>query len=257
VTRENSILGQLASGCLDLVFAPLCLGCRQPISTRAADRMVCGTCWSRLRALPSPRCERCWNPLAASIPGIPSAPCQLCAQIPPSLRAVRSSFVHEEPLRQLIHALKYGGWQKLGEALGSRVAQLPLPLEVVEETGLVIPVPLAPARLRQRGYNQAMLLAREIAARRRWRLAPELLERVRSSGSQTSLHPSERRANVAGAFAATPGAAELVCGQHILLVDDVWTTGATAIACGEALLTVGARAFSVITLARALPELNR
>jgi ComF family protein len=165
--------------------------------------------------------------------------------------------VHEEPLRQLIHALKYAGWEKLGDVLGSRVAQLPLPLEVEEEVNLIVPVPLAPARLRQRGYNQALVLAREIGARRGWRLAPELLERTRSSGSQTSLHPSERRANVAGAFAATPRAGGVVGGQHILLVDDVWTTGATAIACGQALLEVGARAFSVITLARALPELNR
>jgi ComF family protein len=253
----NTLLGQFASGCLDLVFAPLCLGCRKPISTRAVDRLVCGTCWSRLRALPSPRCERCWNPLPTSIPGIPTAPCQLCAQIPPSLRAVRSCFVPEEPLRQLVHSLKYGGWLKLGESLGKRLAQLPLPLEVEEEVRLVVPVPLARVRLRQRGYNQAQAIAREIAARRGWHLAPELLERVRSSGSQTSLHPSERRANVAGAFAAAPRTSGSVIGQHILLVDDVWTTGATAIACGEALLRAGARAFSVITLARALPELNR
>jgi ComF family protein len=254
---KQSILGALGSGWLDLVFAPVCLGCSAPVTTAAVDRIVCATCWSRLRPLPLPRCARCWTPRPTGIPGIPSPPCGTCAGLPPSLRAVRSSFVHEEPLRQLVHAMKYGGWLKLGESLGKRLAELPMPIEVEEEVEIVVPVPLAAARLRQRGYNQALLLAHEIGVRRGWRVEPQMLERVRSSGSQTSLHPSERRANVAGAFAVPPRASGEVTGQHILLVDDVWTTGATAIACGEALLVAGARSFSVITLARALPELNR
>jgi predicted amidophosphoribosyltransferase len=82
-----------------------------------------------------------------------------------------------------------------------------------------------------------------------------LLLRVRSTGSQTTLHPSERRANVAGAFRAAAGTR--LAGEHVMIVDDVWTTGATALACGEALLLAGARAYSVVTLARALPELDR
>lgn len=252
----QTLLGRLAEGCLDLVFAPLCLGCRCPISTAATDRLVCAACWSRLRPLPHPRCERCWTPRPTSIPGIPTAPCSLCAQLPPSLRAVRSAFVHEAPLRQLIHALKYGGWWRVSFSLGRRMAQLSLPEEVREEARLVIPVPLTPVRFRQRGYNQALLLAREVGAQAGWRLEPDLLRRVRSAGSQTTLHPSERRANVAGAFEATGGSRQLQ-GEHVVLVDDVWTTGATAIACGDALLKAGARAYSVITLARALPELNR
>jgi ComF family protein len=253
----HPLLRQIAAGWLDLVFAPVCLGCCQPISTAATDRLVCGSCWSRLRPIPLPRCERCWSPQPTSIPGIPAAPCQLCAELPPSLRAVRSAFVHESPLREMIHSLKYGGWWRVAAALGDRMARLPMPLEVEEEVRLVVPVPLNRVRMRQRGYNQALLLAEEVNSRRGWTVCPDLLQRARASGSQTTLHPSERRANVAGAFVAAPGAESLVAGEHVLLVDDVWTTGATALACGEALLGAGARAYSVITLARALPELNR
>jgi ComF family protein len=250
-----ALLGRLATGLLDLIFAPVCLGCRQPVSKTVTARLVCSTCWSRLRPLPFPRCPRCWSPRPTAIPGIPAAPCSLCSLLPPSLRSVRSAFVHEAPLRELVHGLKYGGWWRLAAPLGERLAMLELPEEVTEEVRLVVPVPLTSVRLRQRGFNQALLLAREVASRRGWELAPDLLQRVRSTGSQTSLHPSERRANVAGAFQAAAGAT--VAGEHILLVDDVWTTGATALACGEALLQAGARAYSVITLARALPELNR
>jgi ComF family protein len=120
-----------------------------------------------------------------------------------------------------------------------------------------VPVPLNSARHRQRGYNQALLLASEISSQKGWTLAPGVLRRVRSAGSQTNLHPSERRANVAGAFQVNDGETPSLAGEHVLLVDDVWTTGATAIACGDALIAAGARAYSVITLARALPELNR
>ncbi|CAN5851319.1 ComF family protein [soil metagenome] len=254
---QPTLIGKLAAGWLDLVFAPLCLGCRQPISTTARDRLVCGTCWSRLRSIPLPRCDRCWSPRSTGVPGIPGPSCQLCSQLPPSLRAVCSAFVHEEPLRQLIHALKYGGWWKVAAALGTRMAGLSLPREIEEEVRIVVPVPLNPVRLRQRGYNQALLLASEVSARKGWKLAPDLLRRVRSAGSQTTLHPSERRANVAGAFQIGDGEAPPLAGEHVLLIDDVWTTGATAIACGDALIAAGARAYSVITLARALPELNR
>lgn len=253
----TSPLRQLGTGLLDLVFAPVCLGCGAPISTRAADRRICSACWSRLRPLPLPRCERCWEPRPTRVAGLPGGPCPLCDQLPPSLRAVRSAFVHGEPLRTLLHALKYGGWSSIAAPLGERMGRLPLPLEVEEEARVVVPVPVSAARGRERGYNQALLLAREVARARGWELGAEWLLRTRSSGSQTTLHPSERRANVAGAFRLAPGIAAAAGGEHIVLVDDVWTTGATALACGEALLAAGARAFSVITLARALPGLNR
>lgn len=154
----------------------------------------------------------------------------------------------------MVHALKYGGWRALAREMGARMTGIDFPLEVREEVKLVVPTPVSSVRLRQRGYNQAALLAEAVADELGLRCVPDLLVRTRASETQTALHPSERRANVAGAFRARVGSGPSLRLEHVLLVDDVWTTGATALACGAALTDAGARAFSVLTFARALPE---
>lgn len=170
---------------------------------------------------------------------------------------MRSAYVLEGPAHRMVHGLKYGGWHCLAEAMGNRMARVPLGEEAEQEVSAVTPVPLSEVRLRQRGYNQAALLARVVARFRGLSLRPDLLQRARATESQTTLHPSERRANVAGAFRVSPAGAASVRRQHLLIVDDVWTTGATTLACAEALLDAGGRAVSVLTFARALPELHR
>lgn len=253
----RALLADLAGGLLDLVFAPVCVGCGAPVAREEGERRVCRACWSRSRPVPLPRCERCWSPRPSQPAGELATACPECARLPPSLRAVRSAFVHEGPVRQMVHALKFGGWWSVAGPLAERMAALPLPLEVTEEVRLVVPVPLSAVRLRERGYNQAEHLAVALAARRGWSCRPGALVRSRATERQATLHPAERRANVTGAFRAVPEAAGGLRGEHVLLVDDVWTTGATAIACGAALVEAGARAYSVVTFARALPELNR
>jgi ComF family protein len=243
----------LLEGLLDLVFAPVCAACGSAVPTAARDRLVCLTCTARLRPLPLPRCDRCWNPHEPAL----REDCGVCAELPPALRAVRSAAVMEGPARDLVHALKYRGWSAVAPALAARMAALPFPLEVEEEVRLVVAVPLSRVRLRERGYNQAALLAGAVAARRGWTDEPRLLARARATERQTTLHPAERRANVAGAFSVPEAARASVRGEHVLIVDDVWTTGATALACLDALLVAGARAASVLTFARALPELTR
>jgi ComF family protein len=241
----------LREGLLDLVFAPVCAGCRTPVPTAREERLVCGVCWSRLRPLPAPRCERCWTPLPAD------GACRGCPEIPAGVRAVRSAFLLGEEARALVHALKYGGWSALARPLAHRMAELPLPADVAREARVVVPVPTSPVRLRERGYNQAALLAAEYAVRTGRCVESGLLLRMRASETQTTLHPGERRANVAGAFSVPPARADSLAGEHLLLVDDVWTTGATARACARALLDAGARVVSVVTFARVLPELER
>jgi len=188
----------------------------------------------------------------------PSPVCRACSVWPAGIRAIRSAFALGEVPRALAHALKYQGWSAAADGMAARMAGLELPADTVAEARLVIPVPTSRTRLRERGYNQAAILAERFAARTGRVFAADLLRRVRATASQTSLHPGDRRANVAGAFAAAGnGAANALPGEHVILVDDVWTTGATALACADALRDAGARAVSVVTFARAVPELKR
>jgi ComF family protein len=160
-------------------------------------------------------------------------------------------------MRQAIHAFKYDGLRPaahpLGQLLASAIARL---RSEAPSDLLVVPVPLHRAKLADRGFNQARLLAAEaIASLRRshpaWQLtlAPTTLVRLRVTQSQAGLTPRQRRQNLRGAFAVSDPAA--VAGRHVLIVDDILTTGATARACARALLAAGAASAWVATLARA------
>ncbi|HEX9936274.1 MAG TPA: ComF family protein [Longimicrobium sp.] len=258
-TSTTSVAADLArglwSGALDLVFAPVCVACREPIPTTSGERLVCGVCWLRCRPLPIPRCGRCWSPVPPDREPAPT--CRTCREWPPSVRAIRSAYAIGQVPRALVHALKYRGWTAVAQPMAARMAALELPADVKAEAELVIPVPSSAARLRERGYNQAELLARGVARISGRILATGVLERTRAAGSQTALHPGERRANVARAFAVPPGRAAELRGEHVIVVDDVWTTGATSLACVGALLEAGARVASVVTFARVVPELER
>jgi ComF family protein len=217
--------------------------------------MVCALCWARARPLPDPKCDRCWTPLPPLSGGVPAA-CRFCPGLRPAIRAIRSAYLLDDVSRPLVHALKYRGWYGAGAPMARRMVDAGWPDEVEREADVVVPVPLSPVRRRERGYNQAALLGTEIAVAKGWSFAPELLVRTRSAGSQTTLHPSERQANVAGAFRVSEREAGTLVARHLVVVDDVWTTGATSLACADALLSAGARAVSVLTFARALPELE-
>jgi ComF family protein len=246
---DRSLLHRLRDGLLDLVFAPVCVACRGAIPARDPVRVICRLCWARARPLPAPNCARCWEPIAVS--GAASHFCGVCASLPPGLRSVRSAFLMQPPTSEMVHALKYGGWEAAAAPMGERMAAVPLPPDVADEAVLVVPVPVSRSRLRERGYNQAEMLAAVVARASGRRLEPGLLIRTRATESQTALHPDERRANVAHAFAVAAGRSAELHREHVLLVDDVWTTGATAAACAETLLEAGARAVSVLSFARA------
>ena len=181
--------------------------------------------------------------------------CQECLDWPASLRSARSACLLHPPADALVHQLKYRGWKALAGVMAERMAAVALPPDVVSEARLVTPVPTTAVRLRQRGYNQAELLARGVAAATGRGFLPAL-ERAHGTGSQTTLQPVARAANVAGAFRPMSAARNGIAGEHLLLVDDVLTTGATVVACAEALVAAGARCVSVLTFARATGRLR-
>jgi ComF family protein len=240
---------EMLSGLLDLVFAPACLACGSVISTGDSRRYVCRRCLALLRALPPPCCRRC----GASLLRTGSASeyqCGECAHWPASLRYARSACLMHPPADAIVHHLKYGGWRVLAEPMAERLLSVDLPDEVRTEARYVVAVPTSRARLRGRGYNQAALLAGAYA-RSRGLERLDALERTRAQDTQTALQPMQRAANVAGAFRLNQGAPQLA-GEHILLIDDVLTTGATVAECATALVAGGARCVSVLTFARAL-----
>lgn len=204
--------------------------------------------------LPPPLCSRCGFPRLRT-GRIPGPTCQECQEWPTSLRAARSACVLRPPADALVHELKYRGWHRLAPSMAGRMAGVALPGDVAAEARIVVPVPTTAVRLRERGYNQAALLAHAFADRS-GRIVLEALRRGAGASSQTGLQPAARLANVAGAFAPTEAAGAEFAGEHLLLVDDVLTTGATVIACCEALVAAGARCVSVITFARAIGRLR-
>lgn len=232
----------------DLLLPAGCISCRIWVPGGAAAPLVCARCRTRLKVAPWPRCERCHFPSGTGRTS--DLQCRGCQDWPASLSAARYAYVLAPPADDLVHALKYEGWPELAPLMASAMT----PLSVPSGGGrvLVVPVPTTTTRLRTRGYNQAGLLAECYAATRSLALAEPLL-RTGTSASQTSLHPSERRANVAGVFSLAAGAAAVLRGAHVILIDDVLTTGATACEAAETLLTSGAARVTLIAYARALP----
>jgi ComF family protein len=175
------------------------------------------------------------------------ATCAACLRRPPPYRDARSAARYTGVAREALHALKFRGQARLAAPLSDLLvdvcaAAAPLLAD------LVVPVPLHPERERQRGFNQSALLARRLASRLRLPCRTRALERWRPTRPQTELTGRERRRNVRGAFSVAEPAR--VRDRHVMLVDDVLTTGATVLECSRVLVRAGARAVSVVTVAR-------
>jgi ComF family protein len=246
-------LADVGAGLAQLFFPRACAACDDLLDD--TDRgVVCGRCWARLPRLRAPQCDRCGHPkpLRGYCPG--------CELLPAYVRASRSlCWVPDDTSSAIVSALKYDGWPAVVEGMAERLARLRWPDDVVRERAALVPVPLAPVKQRARGYNQAERLAAAVA--RHWGVPvwDDVLTRTRATPSQTRLTPGERLANVHGAFSLKNGdeVAARVRGQHLILVDDVLTTGATLNACAASLFGAGARTLSYLTFGRARAAADR
>ena len=250
-----------ALGCA--LLPAFCTLCGSPLP-QLSSVPICNACWTEFPVQSGPSCACCGDTLAA--PALSSGPpvgtssaalCRPCRLAPPPFVRAVAYGLYQDRMKQAIHALKYDrlhpAARRLGRMLAEAIAQLAAeaPAEM-----LVVPVPLHRSKNAQRGFNQARSLAAHALGFLRkthpeWRLtlAPSTLMRLRATESQAGLTFRQRRLNVRGAFTVSDPSA--VAGKHILVIDDIFTTGATARAAAQALARAGAASVWVATRARA------
>lgn len=241
---------QWVTAFLDLLFPPLCSVCGLRLGAGRQDPL-CGACWERLERIAPPYCARCGRPFYALSPHAAwegSAQCEGCWREPPPFAYARAVTLYGDTVREAIHALKFGRKTALARPLGDLLAKNGRSLLPAVSVDGLVPVPLHPTREAERGFNQSLLLVRRVA--RQWRLPvfPAALRRVVATRPQTEFSTRDRRANVRGAFSLSHPAQ--VEGRHLLVIDDVFTTGATVVECCRVLLEGGASTVGVLTVAR-------
>ena len=246
-TSQQAWLGKLRTCALDLLFPPHCAACQ------SLGAWLCADCLDKIEAIEPPVCEHCGVPLPGAQPGSDGvAICARCQISPLQLDGHRAYAVHGGPLRKAIHRFKYEDLRGLAPLLGqlmadgwNRLSPRDLNLDAI------VPVPLHRSRQRERGYNQAALLARELGQCLQLRVIESAVVRSRATAPQVDLNAQARRANVRDAFRSRGND---LAGKCVLLVDDVCTSGATLESTCEALRGAGVSSVWACTLARARPD---
>ncbi len=232
---------------LDIIFPPVCPLCRVMVM----DGILCPKCRGKLlsKRITPPFCALCGIPFIAygcDRANIPTRLCGSCITEKKPFKEARSAFAYEGAIVDAIHRFKYNGAVELAGYLGRLASD---GTEFSARPDVVVPVPLHKKRLRRRGFNQSLLLAREAAKKFSVKVDCLNLKRVRDTDAQANLKLKEREDNIKGAFAVTDGKA--FGNKTVLLVDDVFTTGATIRECARTLERAGAEV-QVLTLARTL-----
>lgn len=240
---------KLISVVVSLLYPQRCPGCQVFVPS---DEHFCHGCLPFVQTITPPLCLKCGIPFPTGVG--PNHECGVCLEFPPPFRQARAwAYYHygdtpQQPVSEAIQQFKYHRNLSVGKLL-AQLAAIHFPF--TDETyDVIIPIPLHISRLRWRGFNQALLLSRTIGRTHRVPVDPFILERSRPTVPQTQLKESERRENVKNAFTVTTP--ERIQDQCVLLVDDVYTSGATVAECSKALSRAGAHAVDVFTLARAV-----
>jgi ComF family protein len=240
-------LAEILRDISSVIFPPQCLGCAE-ILNPGENRIFCLACEAKVDIINGAICSVC----GISFPDSPSPGhrCGDCIENKPFFSCARAVFSYESLILEAIHRFKYHRDLAVGETLASFMADFAFPDINFPEYTMIMPVPLHVKKLRQRGFNQSLILAKAIGKRHKIPVDFSLLKRHKFTESQTGMTKDERRKNIKGAFEIT--AWEKIAGQNIILVDDVFTTGATANECAKTLLKAKAQKVAVLTLARVL-----
>jgi ComF family protein len=238
-------LRELINDVSDIIFPPQCLACAEIIN-QPAKQVFCSTCQEKIVFITDNFCPICGVPFLVCPAG--THICGNCLVNKPYYTRARAVAGFETVIMDAIHKFKYGRNVSTGNSLGLFMANFSFPDFNFSEYSLLIPVPLHIKRLRDRGFNQSLLLAKEMGEKYNLPVKFSLLKRSKFTLTQTGLNKAEREKNIKGAFVVAKK--EKVTGKNIILIDDVYTTGATVNECARVLLKAGAQKVSVLTLSR-------
>jgi ComF family protein len=238
----SSLLRRSFAALSDVIMPPVCLACREPL---AGHDTLCPSCWAGIDFIRPPLCDRLGMPMPFDAGGVMISAAAVAA--PPPYGRARAVAAYSGQMRELVHGLKFHDRHDVRRLLGRWLVEAGR--DLISEAEVVIPVPLSRWRLLQRRFNQAAILAAEVARLTDLRFEPLALRRTRATPSQVGLTRRQRQENVSGAFTVSQRDRTKIVGRNILIIDDVITTGATVGVCAEVLKRAGARNVDVLALA--------
>lgn len=240
-----SIMGFLLKSIIDFIFPPICSICGKPYGSEL-EVGICPHCISQIKYIETPLCSQCGKPFYSEV--LADHLCGNCLTKKRYFNRARAMGYYDGILRKSIHLLKYKLRHNLAFPLANLMADRMQYFFKGTTYHLVVPVPLHPRRLRERGFNQALSLARLMSRKYKIPLDSCILVRRRKTKQQVGLSEQDRKDNVKGAFSLLKS--DKVVDKNVLLVDDVYTSGNTVEECSKVLVKAGARGVDVLTLAR-------